>query len=529
MSLLALFFALSVSTNVDAIFAEYDRTDSPGCALGVFQDGRIEYARGYGMANLEHALANSPQTVFDIGSTSKQFTVFAVLLLEQDGKLGIDDDVRKHVPELYGYGPTITIRQLMQHTSGLRDYLGLFWLRGIETEDLTTDEDSLEVIVRQEKLNFEPGSEYLYSNSGYFLLSQIVKRVSGKSLSEFAEERIFGPLGMRHTRFHGDHRRIVPRRATGYDEGAEGGFVIDMSDYEQTGDGAVYTTVEDLFLWDQNFYHAKVGTAEILERMQTPGKLANGEPITYGLGLVMRDYRGLPTVSHGGSWAGYRAQLLRFPDERFSVACVCNLGATDPSRLARRVAEVYLGEKMAPSNQPVPRDRTAVEVEAEALQAFAGAFWEESEGYVFVSATDDGLSVDVHGTSLELLPVSPARFSSEIGIDVEFEGSDRMVLRAPGEDPVALSRVETWNPGDLSSFSGIYESAEIGATLEIVFEDGVLRARHRTISAGDFRPTRTDSFHVDGLDLSFTRDRGQVSGFTLDMGRVKGIRYQRVR
>jgi CubicO group peptidase (beta-lactamase class C family) len=529
MNTITLLLLLSLSAKVDAIFAEYDRTDSPGCAVGVFQDGRIEYTRGYGMANLEHALANSPQTVFDIGSTSKQFTVFAVLLLEADGKLSIDDDVRKYVPELYGYGPTITIRQLMQHTSGLRDYLGLFWLRGIETEDLTTDEDALEVIVRQETLNFEPGSEYLYSNSGYFLLSQIVKRVSGKTLSEFAEERIFAPLSMRHSRFHGDHRRIVPRRATGYDEGENGDFVIDMSDYEQTGDGAVYTTIEDLFLWDQNFYQPKVGTAEMLERMQTKGKLSNGEPIDYGLGLTMREIRGLKTVSHGGSWAGYRAQLLRFPEERLSVACLCNLGATNPSELARKVAEVVLAEKMTPETRTESAERTQIELTPDALKAFAGTFWEKNEGYAFVSASETRLVADVYGSRIELAPISATTFFAEIGVDVEFEGLDRMVVRAGSQEPVTYERIETWTPGDVSEFAGLYESGEIGATLEIVHEDGALRARHRTIPDDPFRPTRTDSFAVAGLELRFTRDGGRVSGFTLDMGRVKGIRYERIR
>ncbi len=249
-------------SRVDELFREYDRSDSPGCALGVFRDGKIEYARGYGMANLELGVANTPQTVFDIGSTSKQFTAFAIQLLARDGKLSLDDDVRKWVPEIPSYGKIVTIRHLLHHTGGLRDYIELMSLQGVMTEDLTVDADVLDIMARQKAPNFAPGEEHLYCNTGYFLLSVIVKRASGQSLRDFAAERIFGPLGMRHTQFNDSHTRIIPNRATGYSKGKNGVFGIDMSDWEQTGDGAVATTVEDLQRWDQNFYDPKVGDAK---------------------------------------------------------------------------------------------------------------------------------------------------------------------------------------------------------------------------------------------------------------------------
>ena len=205
-----------LKAKVDGVFREYDRSDSPGCALGVYQDGKIVYERGYGMANLELGVANSPQTVFDIGSTSKQFTAFSIHLLAREGKLSLDDDIRKWVPEVPSYGPKITIRHLLHHTSGLRDYIEIMSLQGIQEEDLTTDADALAAIARQKAPNFPPGQEYLYSNTGFFLLSVVVKRASGESLRDFAAERIFGPLGMRHTQFNDSHTRIVPNRATGY-------------------------------------------------------------------------------------------------------------------------------------------------------------------------------------------------------------------------------------------------------------------------------------------------------------------------
>lgn len=510
---------------VDAIFAQYQRTDSPGCALGVFHRGEIEYARGYGMANLELGVSIAESTVFDIGSTSKQFTVFAVLLLAEEGKLDIEDEVRKYVPELPDYGPKITIRHLMQHTSGLRDYLELFWLGGVHWKDVTTSEDALDAIVRQKALNFEPGDEYLYSNSGFFLLSEIVKRVSGKTLAKFARERIFEPLGMRHTRYLDDPQDIVPNRSTGYDETDEGELEIDMSDFEQTGDGAVYTTVEDLFLWDQNFYHPRVGTREMLERMQTPGTLQSGKPMTYGLGLSMRDYRGLASVSHGGSWAGYRAELVRFPAQELSVACLCNFGGADPSELAREVAEVYLSSLMTPETTP-PTSGGVLVSDAD-LRTHAGTYWDRNSGdYVFISSKEGKLLLESGRSSAAFRPLSLSRFVAEAspGVEITFENG---ILRLNRRGEVeSFQRIEPWKPTGLEEFRGRYRSEEIAGAIEVDAKEGALVLRHRTIPAKPLVPTRSDSFYVEGLSLTFTRDSaGKVDGFSLDMGRVKGIVY----
>lgn len=513
---------------VDAIFAEYQKTDSPGCALGVFHLGRIDYARGYGMANLELGVAITPSTVFDIGSTSKQFTVFAILLLEEDGKLSIEDDVRKTVPELPDYGPTITIRHVMQHTSGLRDYLELFWLGGVDWKDVTTSEDALDVIVRQKALNFEPGDEYLYSNSGFFLLSEVVKRVSGKTLAEFARERIFEPLGMRHTRYLDDPQDIVPDRSTGYDRTDEGELEIDMSDFEQVGDGAVFTTIEDLFLWDQNFYRPRVGTAEMLERMQVPGRLSTGKPIAYGLGLEIRDYRGLATVSHGGSWAGYGAELLRFPAQELSVSCLCNFGGADPSELASEVAEVYLSSLMTPEEAPPPPVGVALP-DAE-LRSLAGSYWDRLSGdYAFLAPKDGSLLLEIGGSTALFRPLSASRFVAESapGVEISFD-SGMLALNRRGEVQ-SFQRIEPLRP-KLEEFEGRYRSEEVRGDLVVEPEEGALVLRHRRISREPLRPTRKDSFYVDGLTLSFTRDaEGKVDGFSLDMGRVKGLVYSRER
>ena len=388
-----------LASRVARVFAAYDKPDSPGCVVGVIRDGALVDARGFGMANLEHAVPLGPRTVLDIGSTSKQFSAAALVLLAQDGKLSLDDDIRKHVPELPDYGKRITIRHLLNHTSGLRDYLGLMELSGWNFEDVSTDEDALSVILRQRALNFDPGAERLYSNSGFFLTSVIVKRLTGQSLRAFAAARIFAPLGMKDTHFHDRHTEIVPRRATGYAPKEGGGFEIAMSNFEQTGDGAVYTTVEDLLLWDRNFYQPKVGGQDLVVQLTTPGRLSDGKELTYGLGLGVDRHRGLPRVSHGGSWAGYRAELMRFPEQRLSVACLCNLATANPTRLATEVAEIHLGSALGPAAPATngPDDGPAaatpaagIAVSAADLAAYAGRYYSDELDTTYTLEVKDG-------------------------------------------------------------------------------------------------------------------------------------------
>src|ERR1700686_3274515 len=360
---------------VDEVFSDLTKPGSPGCALAVYRDGKIIYAKGYGLANIEENVAITPQSVFDIGSTSKQFTAASILLLEKQGKLSVNDDVRKYLPELPDYGQKITILELLNHTSGLRDYLTLMELAGINTDSVTTDADALALINRQKALNFAPGSDYLYSNTGFFLLSVIVKRVSGKSLRDFAAENIFTPLEMAHTQYRDDHTSLIADRALAYDEKeTKDGYKLDVSYFEQTGDGAVHTSVEDLLQWDENFYSPRVGGQDFLKELQEHGKLNSGKALDYAKGLVVKDYRGLHTVSHGGAWGGYRAELLRFPEQHFSVACLCNVGDAGPARRAHQVADIYLGSLMKPkeskSKESENKEKSEITLDADQLRNY---------------------------------------------------------------------------------------------------------------------------------------------------------------
>jgi CubicO group peptidase (beta-lactamase class C family) len=454
------------SAAVDAVFTQYAMAGSPGCALGVYRDGKIVYSKGYGLANLEENVPITPQSVFDLGSTSKQFTAASILLLEHQGKLRLDDDIRKYLPELPDYGQKITILNLLNHTSGLRDYLVLMELAGIHLDGVTTDEDALELIARQKALNFTPGSEFLYSNTGYFLLSVIVKRVSGKTLREFAAENIFAPLEMSHTQYRDNHTALVLDRAMAYDKKEKGdGYNLDVSYFEQTGDGAVHTSVEDLQKWDENFYTGQVGGKELLAELQERGKLNNGIELEYAKGLFIADYRGLRTVSHGGAWGGYRAELVRFPGEHFSVACLCNLGNANPSKLAREVADVYLANLLKPHEvekkpEEQRKELAATPLTAEHLRDYAGDYW-----------------------------------SDELGVAYRFEVVEEKLRMTAIVDSAGFTRSGGLPQGELVP-----------------------------IASDEFRMTRAPV----PVAIHFLRDTNSaLTGFTLDAGRTKGMIFKR--
>lgn len=347
---------------IDTIFAEYDSTRSPGCGLGVIRDGRYSYARGYGMANLEHGVPITPSTVFRIGSVSKQFTAAAVMLLAREGRISLDDPLRRHFPELGDWAEEVRVRQLVHHTSGLRDYLGLMWLAGRgEDDDFYTDADVEAMLARQTATNFPPGSDYLYSNSGYFLLGRLIHRVTGRTLREYAHERIFRPLGMDHTHYHDDHTEVVPHRADGYAPTSDGDFRLSMTTLDMVGDGGVFTSLEDMLFWDRNFYDDRLAGGDFADLMLRPGVLASGDTLPYAFGLVRDRYRGLERVSHGGSFVGFRAATLRFPSERLSVIALCNVATARPEELALRVADVLLAGRF-PEPRPDPPRRASSDV-----------------------------------------------------------------------------------------------------------------------------------------------------------------------
>ncbi len=331
------------TSQIDEIFADYLSGDRPGCSVGVYQQGEMVFSRGYGLANMEYGIPIEPQTAFRIASMSKQFAAMAIALLAEEGKLSLDDDIRTFFPDMHDFGEPITVSQLIYHTSGLRDYLDLAWIK--EWGDAYSEDETIALIQRQTTLNYPPGTEYLYSNTGYVLIARIVEIVTGQTLREWSQANMFEPLGMRNSHFHDDHTHIVNNRAYGYRETDDGEFKVSMTTLDNVGDGALITTVEDLLLWDRNFYDNALGKGDpaLIELVETPGTFDNGEPGDYAFGLTVEDFHGTPEIWHDGGWYGVSTSMHRYPDHQLTVAVLCNDEEIWASDLARDVAMLIMG------------------------------------------------------------------------------------------------------------------------------------------------------------------------------------------
>lgn len=520
---------------VDSIFADISGPTSPGCAVSVMRDGAPIYERGYGMANLEYGIPITPQSVFHVASVSKQFTAMAVELLVNEGKVSWDDDIRKYIPEVPDFGTPITLRHLVHHVSGIRDQWDLLAMAGWRWEaDVVTESDVLDITSRQTALNFPPGERYLYSNTGFTLLAVVVERVSGQSLREFTTERIFQKLGMEATHFHDDHQMIVRNRAWAYAPEAGGLFGLKNSipDFDVVGATSLFTTAHDLAAWDRNFETGRVGGRAALERMNERFVLNDGDTVAYGHGLALGTYRGLRTVGHGGADAGYRSQILRFPDPHLGIAVLCNFPSADPARRANRVADVYLGDVMAAVPTAVGLPATAtVPVPHRTLESLEGAYVGERPNQVRrIRLVGDTLRAG----AIPLRPIGDDRF--------EVVGQNVVVtLRAArGDEPGTLvvpgsgryERRDVWRPGagELREFAGLYHSDELGTDYRIELADGILVVKHRKLPDRRLAPTFRDAFITGGTAVVFTRGAaGRPAGFSITDGRVWNVSFARLR
>ncbi|HSL70421.1 MAG TPA: serine hydrolase domain-containing protein [Longimicrobiales bacterium] len=405
--------------DVDRIFERWNQKGSPGCVLGVIQNGAFVYQRGYGSANLDYAIPNSPDMVYYVGSVSKQFTAAAIALLAQDGRIGLDDPVSQYIPEV-AHLPRMSVRQLVHHMAGVRDIYVLMALAGIRMQDVLPEEEAIALIARQRELNFAPGTDYLYSNSGYLLLAQIIKRVTGQSLRGFADERIFRPLGMTHTHFHDEPYHVLVNRAISYEPGEGGYRIAYLANFDKIGAGGLYTTLGDLLKWDQNFYDNRLG-AGFLELMHTRGVLNRGDTLPYAFGLQIGQYRGLKTVRHSGSLMGFKADLVRFPDQRLSIATLCNLESVNPTALNNQVADLYLAPQLGPRVASSPPARAPASGAKAAPPAFEPG---EYTGSYHSDELDTTYRVEIASDGLRLhggLP--PARALAPVERDVFRSGS----------------------------------------------------------------------------------------------------------
>lgn len=521
---------------VDSVFAGFDRRDSPGCAVAVLRAGATVYTRGYGMADLEHDVPITPGTTFYLASVSKQFTAYSVILLARDGRLSLDDDVRKFIPEVPDFrsssGRPITIRHLLYHTSGLRDYFSLLALDGWPGDGPLTEGDFLRLVSRQRTLNFAPGAQHLYSNTGYVLLAVLVKRASGNSLREFAAARLFGPLGMKSTVVRDDHTMFVKGRASAYVPSPTAGWRSSVPGFDVVGDGGIYSTVEDLARWDGNFHVQAVGDREAMALLHERGVLTSGDTIAYAGGLSHGRFRGLRTVAHGGAYGGYRTMLMRFPEQRFSVAVLCNSGAANAGQLAQRVAALYLASAMTPVG--VPAVATVPPIAATPLVGrrgqYAGLYWnEQSESWLRIDDSSGTFRLAGFGPPVELRQIDSVRFAAPTrGLTLTL-GDRRVLVRSGDAGPVRYDAVAPARPAiaGLAELTGHYSSVEAEAAVDVQVRNGRLELSGRRIEPIPLEHLFGGTFAGGPVVVRFVRERGAITRLTISNGRSRGVPFER--
>lgn len=527
----------SAVARIDGAFASLATGETPGCAVGAARRGETVLTRAYGLANLEYGVPNTPETIFESGSVAKQFTAAAVALLASEGRLSLDDDVRRHLPEVPDFKRTIRVRHLLTHTSGLRDQWGLLGIKGSPPgSQVHSLPLILDLVGRQKSLNFDPGSEYLYSNTGYALAAIIVQRASGKSLAQFSAERFFAPLGMTSTAWRDDYTRVVKNRATAYDRGADGRYRADMPFTNVYGNGGLLTTVGDLLKWNAYLDSpaAAIGGPALVRAMETPMTLTGGRPITYALGLTVASRDGVREVSHGGSTAGYRTWLARYPGERVSVAVLCNDGTANPTALGGVVAAQLVSR---PARAAIAAADSAAAMSTAELARYTGLFRApRTQGVLRVVARDGRLVTEVPaGVPLAASGTDRFRFGNQ-GAELAYRFASGRVrdvtLVTEGDstrfEPVAAPPL---TPRALASYAGSYWSEELETRVTVAVRDSTLVVKRRPAEETVLRPLFADGFSGSGVGtVVFSRDRrGAVDGFGIWAGRVRDVRFVRER
>lgn len=526
---------------IDKIFAEWNKPETPGASLGIIKNGELIYKKGYGYGDLEHDIKLSSKSVFYIGSVSKQFVTFAVLLLEEQGKINLDDEIQKYLPDFPKYDAPLTIRHFIHHTSGVRDYLTLMFLKGRDYLDHIEEEQVYELIKNQKELNFTPGERYLYSNSCYFMLAMIVEKAAGESLRTFAEKNMFAPLGMKHTLFYDDNRDLIKNKVFSYEPKEEGGFNNLIMRFDLVGSGGVYSSVEDLVLWDQNFYNNKLGKGgqQIINKMHEEGLLNDGTSSGYAFALNNGEYRGLRTVSHGGALAGYRAQLMRFPDQNFSVIVLANRGDANPTAMSYRVADVMLKDQLEEEKKENPNTEITAVNEKEpatiAMTEAVGSYQIQPGVVIDVSVNNDSLYVNQkwNNVSYSIYRTTGDTYEIPNNTNVQFifsnlENKNAQTLTVvQNGNPTACQRIDTLNLDDvdLSVYVGKYYSEELDATSQVFLESNKLMVKPPNSSKVELVLSEEDLFVADGIVFRFLRKDDSIVGCRIDAGRVQNLEF----
>lgn len=526
-----------IEPQIDKLFSFWDNINSPGASVAVMKDGEIVFSKGYGAANLEYDIPNTPSTIFHVASVSKQFTAFAILLLVEEGKLSLEDDIRKYIPEVPDFGHTITLRHLASHTSGMRDQWNLLSMAGWRMDDVITKEHVLTMVSRQKELNFLPGEEYYYCNTGFTLLAEVVARVSEMSFAEFTHERIFKPLKMENTLFYDDHQKVVKNRAYSYylDQMKMKKSVLS---YANVGATSLFTTAEDLCRWAMNLKHPKIGSKESITLMNTEAKLNNGSTFGGALGQFVSPYKGLHQIQHGGADAGYRSYIGRFPEQDFAVVVLSNHAWFNPNQKALEIADIYLKDHFVEEKQEQNRITEVVsKASTKALKAYEGFYWNDKGNYSRkIYLREDTLRYSRGNSESPLVPIGGNKFQMlnvEDKLIVEFIEENKMKVVVNDDDPIISKQYEPkeYATKELVEFTGTFYSEELGTSYQILLEEEELIIQHMRTGRATMKSLKEDFFNASAWymgNIQFVRnEQGKIKGLTMTNGRVRNLRFEK--
>ena len=527
----------SVTRKIDSIFSRYTTT-TPGCAAAIIKNDKIVFKKGYGMSNLEYNVPITPSSIFHIASESKQYVAFCMLLLEQQGKLSLDDDIRKYLDYVPDFGKKITIRHLIHHTSGLRDQWQLLANAGWQLDDVITQEHVIKLVSKQKALNFEPGEEQLYCNTGYTLMAEIVKKASGLSLREYTDKYIFKPLDMNNTHFHDNYREIVPNRTYSYTPGGANGYSHSVLSYSTVGATSLFTTVEDEAKWLMNYEHGKVGGKDLLQKMYSQGILNSGKKITYAFAINIGEYKGWKEIGHGGGDAGYRTYATRFPEQQFGIIVFSNLSSFNSYGMAMQVADLLLPSKEIKPDSSVVADSSLI-------KKFVGRYV-SPRGAILNLSWNNGTLLNrqpgqtTGGTEWKIRIKEKNKYQLNDGPFLHFEtsSSNDSVVKMVFENPNAFTEffrqpVIVLKKEELQAYAGTYYNEETEAAYTVTAKDGDLILQHRKFADVKLTPVAPDQFSCPNwwmANLKFMRDKkGDIAGFEVNAGRVLHLFYNKTK
>lgn len=516
--LLAVAAAEPSDSRIDALFASVAKPDSPGCAVSVSRGGAIVHEAGYGMASIELQVPNTPDTVFHAGSVAKQFTALAVLMLEAEGKLRLDDSIRTHVPELPAWAQPVTIRHLLQHTGGIRDADELLWIAGGKDDARTTEELVMDLLSRQRAVNFAPGTQFLYSGTGYMLLGMAVTRASGEAFPAFIQRRIFAPLGMTRSQIRDDYSSVIPNRATGYRRDGRPNWHLGVYLSDLVGGGALFTTVGDLQRWQASF------GAPLMQKLETEGRLRSGHGTGWGMGLQLGTYRGQPAIGHEGRDFGYMSDVVRLPEAELSVAVLCNGRDLDAFTFSRQIVNLFV-----PAPESTPQTPSTSTAQVADVTRHAGTFLNPQTLAVRRVEARDGKLVWARGAGTVLEPVAESRFRfTGQQTEVHFINTNELQVINAGRPPSEYRRVEPF-AGALAEYTGTWRSDEVNATYEVTVDGGKLLFRAGPAFHFTAEPVFADAFQIaEGMLVRFFRDRrGKLARMEVSTNRARNVTFLR--